>query len=258
LTDLQKGSSFDFVITILALSILVCSFIALLSASYSGNGASGGAVSEETQQRLRERMVERQIALRVIKNQLVLDAMRKVKRHEFVSPSQQAEAYEDGPLPIGQGQTISQPYVVALMTELARVAPHSKVLEIGTGCGYQTAVLAEIAREVYSIELIEDLGKVVYERLSTLGYKNVHLRIGDGYQGWPEAAPFDAIIVTAAPDHIPQPLLDQLQTGGRMIVPIGDFYQELEVVTKTETGIKRERTIPVRFVPMRGKAQRQD
>lgn len=212
--------------------------------------------SDEELQRMRQQMVNRQIIARGVKDPLVLDAMANVKRHEFVLPGQEVEAYEDGPLPIGEGQTISQPYIVALMTELAKVNKDSRVLEVGTGSGYQAAILSVICARVYSIEIIEKLGLAAKKKLSELGYDNVEVRIGDGYQGWPEAAPFDAILVTAAPDHIPQPLIDQLKVGGRLVIPVGDFYQELEVITKKETGVDREKVIPVRFVPMTGEAEK--
>ena len=207
---------------------------------------------------MRQQMVNRQIIARGVKDPLVLDAMTKVKRHEFVVPGQEAEAYEDGPLPIGEGQTISQPYIVALMTELAKVNKDSRVLEVGTGSGYQAAILSVICARVYSIEIIEKLGLDAKKKLSELGYDNVEVRIGDGYQGWPDAAPFDAILVTAAPDHIPQPLIDQLKVGGRLVIPVGDFYQELEVITKKEAGVLREKMIPVRFVPMTGEAEKHE
>lgn len=207
---------------------------------------------------MRQQMVNRQIIARGVKDPLVLDAMANVKRHEFVLPGQEAEAYEDGPLPIGEGQTISQPYIVALMTELAHVNKDSRVLEVGTGSGYQAAILSFVCARVYSIEIIEKLGLAAKKKLSDLGYDNVEVRIGDGYQGWPEAAPFDAILVTAAPDHVPKPLLDQLKVGGKLVIPVGDYYQELEVITKKATGIDREKVIPVRFVPMTGEAEKHD
>lgn len=179
----------------------------------------------------------------------VLAAMRQVPRHEFVPPEIRYAAYRNRPLDIGYGQTISQPYIVALMTDLLHLKTSSKVLEIGTGCGYQTAVLAELASEVYSIEIVEDLGIKAAETLGRLG-TGVHTRIGDGYKGWPEAAPFDAIIVAAAPDHIPPALIDQLKPGGRMVIPVGRFNQELMVVAKNADGtIFSEDVVPVRFVP---------
>jgi protein-L-isoaspartate(D-aspartate) O-methyltransferase len=204
---------------------------------------------------MRFEMVERQIEARGVKDPRVLDAMRRVERHHFVPSGLEMQAYGDSPLSIGEGQTISQPYIVALMTELGKIRPDARVLEVGTGSGYQAAVLSVLAKEVYSIEIIESLGKESKEKLDRLGYSNVHVRIGDGYQGWPEHAPFDAILVTAAPDHVPQPLLDQLKVGARLVIPLGDFYQDLAVITKTETGFKEEKIIPVRFVPMTGEAE---
>lgn len=200
-------------------------------------------------------MVNEQIIARGVRNPLVLEAINKVDRRRFVLPGYEQQAFADGPLPIGEGQTISQPYIVALMTELARLTPDSRVLEIGTGSGYQTAVLAEIAREVYTIEIIEKLADRAKDILRSLGYTNIYLRTVDGYCGWPEAAPFDAILVTAAPEHIPQPLIDQLVPGGRLVIPVGSFYQSLQVITKTPAGIQKESVAPVRFVPMTGQAQ---
>jgi len=202
-------------------------------------------------------MVETQIVARGVRDQRVLAAMREVPRHLFVGPSESARAYEDHPLPIGGNQTISQPYIVALMTELAEVGPQDKVLEIGTGSGYQSAVLSKLAREVYSIEIVPELARQSAERLKKLGYVNVTVREGDGYRGWPEHAPFDAIIVTAAPDRIPQPLLDQLAPGGRMVIPVGSFFQELKVLSKDKDGkISEKDIIPVRFVPMTGEIEK--
>jgi len=202
-------------------------------------------------------MVTQQIAARGVKDPQVLAAMRRVPRHEFVPDAVRDMAYEDRPLPIAAEQTISQPYVVAAMTELAAVGPTSVVLEVGTGSGYQTAVLAEIARDVYSIEIIPELGKQAADTLERRGYENVHLRIGDGYAGWPDAAPFDAIVVTAAPPRVPQPLLDQLAVGGHLVIPVGSYYQELLVITRTDDGYERRTVFPVRFVPMTGKTQQQ-
>lgn len=204
----------------------------------------------------RERMVKTQIEARGVRDKLVLDAMRKVPRHLFVSENLIDQAYSDGPLPIGEGQTISQPYIVALMTELLGLKGGEKILEIGTGSGYQAAILAEIAKEVYTIEIICSLAELSEERLKEMGYENITIRCADGYQGWKENAPFDGVIVTAAPDHIPQPLVDQLKVGGRLVIPVGDVFQELMVITKTETGIKKMNAIPVRFVPMTGEAEK--
>lgn len=204
----------------------------------------------------RERMVKTQIEARGVRDKLVLDAMRKVPRHLFVPENLIDQAYSDGPLPIGEGQTISQPYIVALMTELLGLKGGEKILEIGTGSGYQAAILAEIAKEVYTIEIICSLAELSEERLKEMAYENITIRCADGYQGWKENAPFDGVIVTAAPDHIPQPLVDQLKVGGRLVIPVGDVFQELMVITKTETGIKKMNAIPVRFVPMTGEAEK--
>lgn len=200
-------------------------------------------------------MVSEQIASRGVSDKLVLSAMRKVPRHEFVPDDMKPYAYEDRPLPIGEDQTISQPYIVALMTELLALKGGEKVLEIGTGSGYQAAVLAEIAKDVYTIEIIQSLATSAEQRLRNMGYKNITVKWGDGYIGWTEHAPFDGIVVTAAPDHIPQPLIDQLKVGGRMVIPVGSLYQELKLITKTKDGIKEKSIIPVRFVPMTGEAQ---
>jgi protein-L-isoaspartate(D-aspartate) O-methyltransferase len=198
----------------------------------------------------RERMVAHQLRSRGIADERVLAAMRKVPRHEFVPPASRRLAYEDEPLPIGAGQTISQPYMVAAMTELARIGRHSRVLEVGTGSGYQAAVLAEIAREVYTIEIVETLARDAGRTLRRCGYGGVHVRHGDGYRGWTEAAPFDAIVVTAAPPAVPAALLDQLAPGGRLVIPVGTDEQELQVHRRTADGIVVEKHFPVRFVPM--------
>jgi protein-L-isoaspartate(D-aspartate) O-methyltransferase len=202
----------------------------------------------------RAAMVSEQIAARGIKDPEVLGAMRGVPRHRFVPASEQPHAYRDMPLPIGHGQTISQPYIVALMTELVEPRSDSRVLEVGTGSGYQAAVLAEIVDHVYSIEIEDELAHRAAALLDGLGYDNVSVRAGDGYGGWPEQAPFDIIVVTAAPDHVPQALLDQLKPGGSMIVPVGPIYsvQELRLIQKDESGQLREKNVaPVRFVPLR-------
>lgn len=201
-------------------------------------------------------MVEEQIAGRGVENTAVLDALRQVPRHLFIPESVRDQAYEDYPLPIGEGQTISQPYIVALMTQLADLGPNDKVLEIGTGSGYQAAVLSRLAREVYSIEILEPLGRRAAGILRRLGYDNVHVRVGDGYGGWPEEAPFDAILVTAAaPDQVPRPLEEQLKVGGRMVIPVGKYFQDLVVLTRTPEGKVRRSVIPVRFVPMTGEIE---
>lgn len=199
----------------------------------------------------RERMVANQIVARGIDDPGVLAAMRTVPRERFVPEEAREQAYHDGPLSIGHGQTISQPFIVALMTQLARPAPGARVLEIGTGCGYQTAVLAACGAEVWSVEIEPDLSAGAAETLAQLGVQNVHLRAGDGALGWPEAAPFDAIVVTAAPAAAPQPLLDQLAPGGRLVIPIGTTSQDLYVFTRDSGGFHRHRVLPVRFVPLR-------
>jgi protein-L-isoaspartate(D-aspartate) O-methyltransferase len=203
----------------------------------------------------RERMVEYQLEGpgRGIRNPRVLEAMRTVPRHEFVPEHLRSDAYEDHPLPIGHGQTISQPYIVAYMTEQLDPKPTDKVLEVGTGSGYQAAVLARLVKGVYSIEIVEPLGRRAEADLKRLGYTNVHVRVGDGYQGWPGEAPFDAVIVTCAPDHVPQPLTDQLKEGGKMIIPVGGFGdQALYLLEKRDGQIKQRAVLPVRFVPMTG------
>jgi len=208
--------------------------------------------------RRRLKMVKKQIQARGIKDTLVLNAMKKVARQLFVPENLKEMAYWDRPLPIGENQTISQPYIVAFMTEKLGLKGKEKVLEIGTGSGYQAAILAEIAKEVYTIEIIPALGEKARQRLQKLGYKNIHVKIGDGYRGLPEQAPFDAIIVTAAPPFLPQPLIDQLKRGGRMIIPVGDSYQELVLITKEMDGsIKKKSVLPVIFVPMTGEVQKQ-
>jgi protein-L-isoaspartate(D-aspartate) O-methyltransferase len=205
---------------------------------------------------LRESMVRTQLVPRGIEDARVLAAMRKVPRHEFVPTAVVDRAYDDEPLPIGNDQTISQPYIVARMTELAAVRPSARVLEVGTGSGYQAALLAELATDVYSIEIVEPLAKRAAATLRRLGYDRIHLRQGDGYRGWPEAAPFDAILVTTAPRSVPAPLLKQLAPGGRLVIPVGGAAQVLEVHRRTADGIVVERDAAVAFVPMTGEAQR--
>jgi protein-L-isoaspartate(D-aspartate) O-methyltransferase len=198
----------------------------------------------------RRRMVETQLQAEGIRNEPVLQAMGRVPRHLFVPPEVRDRAYENTPLPIGLGQTISQPFIVAYMTEALQVDRAHTVLEIGTGSGYQAAILAELAREVLTIEIVPQLADRARKALSEAGYANVTVRTGNGYLGWPERAPFDRIIVTAAPDTIPQALVDQLAIGGIMVAPVGTLSQELVIVTKTAGGVAEKRTLPVRFVPM--------
>jgi len=198
----------------------------------------------------RKKMVENQIIARGIKDKKVIEAMLKVPRHEFVPDKWKDQAYEDHPLPIGFGQTISQPYIVASMTEVLDIRKTDKVFEVGTGSGYQAAVLAELAGSVYSIEIVEELAEGAEKTLKRLGYGNITVKHGDGYKGMPDFSPFDAIIVTAAPPEIPEELVKQLKTGGRMVLPVGEDYQELVLIKKTEKGIEKETLYPVRFVPM--------
>ena len=196
-------------------------------------------------------MVTGQLQARGISDQRVLTAMNKVPREEFVPPDSRVASYADGPLAIGQGQTISQPYIVAFMTEKLRPKPSDRILEVGTGSGYQAAVLAGLVADVYTIEIIEPLAKTAEATLQRLGYKNVHVKVGDGYKGWPDYAPFDAIIVTCAPDHVPKQLTDQLKDEGRMIIPVGNrFAQELYLLEKKNGQLKESAVLPVRFVPM--------
>ena len=206
----------------------------------------------------RQRMVERQLKPRGIKDERVLAAMQKVPREEFVPADERADTYDDGPLPIGYDQTISQPYIVAFMTEQLRPKSSDRVLEIGSGSGYQAAILAELVADIYTIDIVEPLAQNAEATLQRLGYKNAHVKVGDGYEGWPEEAPFDAIIVTCAPDKVPQPLVDQLKDGGRMVIPVGErFAQQLYLLEKKNGQLKESVTLPVRFVPMlRSKQQK--
>ena len=198
----------------------------------------------------RKTMVDEQILARGISDKAVTEAMFKVERHLFVPEADRAFSYEDYPLSIGYGQTISQPYIVAFMTHAAHLSPGDKVLEIGTGSGYQAAILAEIAKEVYTLEIVRPLAESAEKRLKELGYENIFVKHGDGFKGWPKHAPFDCIILTAAPSEIPAKLFDQLKTGGRMVAPIGSFFQELYLITKTPAGLDKKKLLPVRFVPM--------
>ena len=201
----------------------------------------------------RRRMVDEQLRARDISSPRVLEAMLAVPRHLFVPESLRDEAYRDSPLPIGHDQTISQPYIVAFMTQALDVQPEHRVLEIGTGSGYQAAVLAALAKEVYTIEIVTPLAEQARERLPALGYRNVQVRTGNGYLGWPEHAPYDRVMVTAAPDHVPDALLKQLKIGGLMAIPVGTAIQELRILRRTATGTETLSTLPVRFVPMTSK-----
>ena len=203
----------------------------------------------------REKMVAEQIEARGVRDPLVLAAMRTVPRHLFVPPASAEEAYGDHPLPIGHGQTISQPYIVAFMTEALGLQGGETVLEVGTGSGYQAAVLSRIAKQVYSIEIVAPLAEEARARLARLGYRNVEVRAGDGYQGWAEVGPFDAIMVTAAAPQVPEPLKAQLRDGGRLVIPVGDENQELMVITRRGDRFEERRVLPVRFVPMTGKVR---
>ncbi|MCK4559931.1 MAG: protein-L-isoaspartate(D-aspartate) O-methyltransferase [Calditrichia bacterium] len=228
------------------LIILLCFFYSC------GQQKSINQRSEKMYEKMRLSMVEDQIERRGVKDDRVLHAMREVPRHEFVPNHLKKYAYADEPLPIGEDQTISQPYIVAYMTEYLRLGEEDIVLEIGTGSGYQAAVLAEIADTVYTIEIVDVLAKRAEKTLERLGYENVLVKRGDGYAGWPEHAPYDAIIITAAPTKIPQPLLEQLKIGGFMILPLGDYSQELVLIEKNIKGFEQKRLLPVRFVPMTG------
>ena len=228
----------------------------LLSGCFVNGGVATQAEKKAGMEAQRENMVRTQIEDRGVRDLAVARAMRAVPRHLFVPETVVPNAYEDRPLAIGENQTISQPYIVALMTELARVEPGERVLEVGTGSGYQTAVLLAMGAEVYTIEIVPTLATRAKQTLDAMYPEaQLHTRTGDGYRGWPEAAPFDAIIVTAAPDHIPQPLVDQLALAGRLVIPVGGVNQNLLVLTKEAGGVRREEVAPVRFVPMTGEAQ---
>ena len=231
-------------------------FALMLSLAACSPEQEANAASLEEQ---RARMVAEQIAGRDVTDPRVLAAMREVPRHEFVPADSRSAAYDDSPLPIGHRQTISQPYIVAFMTEKLRPRPADRVLEIGTGSGYQAAILAKLVRDVYTIEIVKPLAARAAADLARLGFKNVHVKAGDGYEGWPEHAPFDAIIVTCAPDHIPKALVQQLKEGGRMVIPVGQEFgaQELYLMEKRGGEMKQQAVLPVRFVPMTGKSQQQ-
>ncbi len=203
----------------------------------------------------RNKMVDAQIVAEGIADPAVIAAMRRVPRHWFIPDQESDEAYGNFPLPIGHEQTISQPFIVAFMTEALRLQPEEKVLEIGTGSGYQAAILAELGVDVLTIEIVKPLATRAAKILAQLGYDNVRVRIGDGYQGWPEESPFDAVILTASPNHIPEPLLAQLAIGGRLIAPVGTHSQHLVLIQRTKEGYESKKMLPVRFVPMTGEAQ---
>ena len=240
----------------------LCIYLSLFSCSNSAVNLQNSAdaqTQEKTKKakdeykRERREMVEQQIRARGIEDESVLEAMLKVPRHKFVPENLVKEAYIDSPLPIGLNQTISQPFIVAYMTEAADISKKDKVLEIGTGSGYQAAILGELAKEVYTIEIIPELAERAAQVLQQLGYKNVFVKAGNGYLGIPEQAPFDAIVVTAAPDEIPQALVDQLAVNGKMVIPVGTENQEMLVIKKTKKGVTEKRMMKVRFVPMTGK-----
>lgn len=236
--------------------LILCTCVALLPLAISCGQAEEPeqTSSPAAYEKLRHDMVEYQIKARGISSPAVIEALLAVERHLFVPEKYRRLAYEDGPLPIGEDQTISQPYIVALMTDLLALDSTAKVLEIGTGSGYQAAVLAELADSVFTIEIIPELAERAEGLLADLGYTNIFVRCGDGFVGWEEHAPYDAVIVTCAPPEIPQPLLDQLRDSGRLVIPVGTLWQELMLVTKIDNKISKESVIPVRFVPMTGKA----
>lgn len=239
----------------------LCIYLSLFSCSNSVNlqNSADAQTQEKTKKakdeykRERREMVEQQIRARGIENESVLSAMMKVPRHKFVPDTLVKEAYIDSPLPIGLNQTISQPFIVAYMTDAADISKNDKVLEIGTGSGYQAAILGELAKEVHTIEIVPELAERSTQILQQLGYKNVFVKAGNGYLGIPDQAPFDAIVVTAAPDEIPQTLIDQLAVDGKMVIPVGTENQEMLVIKKTKKGVTEKRTMRVRFVPMTGK-----
>jgi len=240
---------------------LIIIIIILIFVTNKNKFANKGHIEESAEEisnyaELRENMVDTQLKIRDINDEKVLEVMNKIERHKFVPNNLKWQAYEDHPVPIGYGQTISQPYIVALMTQSLDVNENYKVLEIGTGSGYQAAVLSELAREVYTIEIIEELAQAAEERLNNLKYKNAKVKNADGYFGWPEKGPFDAIIITAASNHIPPPLLEQLKDKGKLIIPLGNIrtFQTLTIVTKKGDELETKFITGVRFVPLTGKA----
>jgi len=242
---------------VIASRLLRFALVALLSLIVPGGCMAG---QDETAEVARRQMVDQQLRARDIVDQRVLEAMGRVPRHLYVEPALERFAYEDRPLSIGAGQTISQPYIVALMTQLLHVQPSHRVLEVGTGSGYQAAILAELAAEVYTVEIIPSLAEGARALLEALGYRNVHVRQGDGYEGWREVAPFDGIMVTAGAPHIPPPLIDQLRDGGRMAIPVGGpgGTQELILGEKQAGRFLTRSVAPVLFVPLTGKGGRQN
>jgi len=231
----------------LAACLLGLACLATCAAPAGGNGQPAG---EDDFTAKRRQMVDEQIRARGVREPRVLAAMETVPRHRFVAPGDEPIAYADSPIAIGHGQTISQPYIVAYMTEALKLSRDARVLEVGTGSGYQAAVLGELVADVYTIEIVTPLAERAAGLLRDLGYENVHVRDGDGYKGWPDEAPFDAIIVTAAPDHVPEPLVQQLKDGGRLVIPVGEAEQDLFVYVRSRTGLREEARIPVRFVPL--------
>jgi protein-L-isoaspartate(D-aspartate) O-methyltransferase len=236
----------------MARHLVLLLFLGALAAACGTSRDSGSAQDDEATP-ARRSMVAEQLRGRDIWNSRVLEVMERIPRHLFVPDDVRAQAYRDHPLPIGHGQTISQPYIVAFMTQALDVRPEHKVLEIGTGSGYQAAVLGALAREVYTIEIVAPLAASATRTLAELKYKNVHVRAGNGYRGWPEEAPFDRIIVTAAPEEVPPALIDQLKVEGLMAIPVGSAVQELRIMRRTASGMRTLQTLPVRFVPMTGK-----
>lgn len=248
--------NFKFIISIILLLIIfgLCGYFLhpQKSSVVSPLKKSSPIIEKDNYSILRKNMVNEQIVARNIKDKRVIQALLEVERHKFVPSHLQPYAYTDQPLPIGEDQTISQPYIVALMTELLSLTGKEKVLEIGTGSGYQAAILSKLASKVYTIEIIESLAKKSNNLLNLLGYKNIKVKCGDGYLGWKEFAPYDAIIVTCAPPYIPKPLLDQLNEGGSMVIPVGSFYQQLKLIKKVKGNVQEINIAPVRFVPMTG------
>jgi protein-L-isoaspartate(D-aspartate) O-methyltransferase len=229
----------------------IAGIVLIVSVAYGFSGSEPKRYTE-TWDEARKRMVDTQLISRDIRDMRLIDAMHKVPRHRFVPPAERLHAYIDSPLPIGYSQTISQPYIVAYMTQALEVRPTHRVLEIGTGSGYQAAVLAELAHQVYTIEIVAPLAQRARETLASLGYRNIHVRTGNGYLGWEEHAPYDRILVTAAPEEVPPALVQQLKIGGLMAIPVGRFSQELKILRRTPDGMETLRTVPVRFVPMTG------